>query len=91
MWGVLICLFTMKTFGVNYLILLALLYENIVAVLTRMKNFASMKKCENVMLLFSHTGVIVNNGALGGQKLRFYQRKKSKKQQTSLAVSAAFT
>ncbi len=29
MRGVMICLFTMKTFGVNFLILLALLYENV--------------------------------------------------------------
>ena len=85
-WGVLIWAFTIESVSVNFLILLALLYENsyyIVAVLTRKKNFASMKKCENVMLLFSHTDVIVTTG-MGSQKLRFL---KSKKQQTSPVCS----
>ena len=78
----------------NFLILLALLYENsyyIVAVLTRKKNFASMKKCENVMLLFSHTGVIVNNG-YGKSEIAFFSAKeKQEAADIPRLLSSAFT
>ena len=78
----------------NFLILLALLYENsyyIVAVLTRKKNFASMKKCENVMLLFSHTGVIVNNGH-GKSEIAFFSAKeKQEAADIPRLLSSAFT
>ncbi len=93
MRGALICLFTMKTFGVNFLILLALLYENVYNIVAyassrRKKIFSSMKKCEISRYSFSYTGVI--DCTMGGQKLLFY-RKKSKNQQTALVVSIAIS